>query len=74
MAAATILASSVPVPQSPARLDLHAVIDRISTGSFSMRRVISERVPLTKPVFRNPRYPLEKPAGKERRDGIVGRG
>src|ERR1035437_10009924 len=54
--------------------DLHAVIDRISPGSFSMRRVISDRVPLTKPVFRNPRYPLEKPVGKESRDGSVGRG
>ena len=54
--------------------DLHAVVDRINAGSFSVRRVISERVLLMKPVFRDLRYPFEKPGGKESRDGIVGRG
>ena len=54
--------------------DLHAVIDRINACSFSVRRVISERVLLVKPVLRNLRYPLEEPARKESRDRIVGRG
>ena len=51
-----------------------AVGDRIDTGSFSLRRVVPERVLLMKPVFGNLRYPLEKPTGKESRDGIIGRG
>jgi hypothetical protein len=54
--------------------DLHALSDWENTGSFSVRRVISERVLLVKPVSRNLWYPLEKPARKESRDGIVGRG
>src|ERR1017187_288891 len=37
--------------------DLHALIDRKNTGSFSVRRVISERVLLVKPVSRNLWYP-----------------
>ena len=53
--------------------DLHAVIDRINTGSFVVGCVISECVFLMKPVFRNLRYPLKKSAGKESRDGIIGR-